>query len=148
MLSIPYSPHALGAVGTEALGHVVDALELIAIGEDDGGDGHVVQTEGAMTALTIEMHMLVVVIVVTMVAVAEFIAHAVAAILDDVHQMVLAEEGERTEDARLVDGQNLVFQFAERQRTLGIGQRLHHHDAVGGGFDAVLGEQGFTCLMV
>ena len=47
-----------GTVGTDALDHIVDALELIAIGEDDGGDGGVAQAEGAMTALAIEVHIL------------------------------------------------------------------------------------------
>ena len=66
-----------------------------------------------MAALAIEVHMLVVVAVVTVVTMTKLIAHAVATVLDDVHQVVLAEKGERTKDARLIDGQNLVFQFAE-----------------------------------
>ena len=107
------SVQILCTVGTDALDHIVDALKPIAIGEDDGGDGGVAQAEGAMAALAIEVHMLVVVAVVTVVTMTKLIAHAVATVLDDVHQVVLAEKGERTKDARLIDGQDLVFQFAE-----------------------------------
>ena len=105
------SVQILCTVGTDALDHIVDALKPIAIGEDDGGDGGVAQAEGAMTALAIEVHMLVVVAVVTVVTMTELIAHAVAAILDDVYQVVLTKNSKCTEDTRLVNGQDLVFQL-------------------------------------
>ena len=93
------------------------------------------------------MYVLVIIVVMSIVTMTKLIANTVATILNNMYQMVLTEEGKRTKNARLVDGQNLVFQFAERHRPLGIGQCFDHHDAVGGGFDAVLGEQGFTILL-
>ena len=48
-------------------------------------------------------------IVVVIMAMAEFIAHTLAATLDDMYQMMLLKQGEGTEDVRLVDTQNLIF---------------------------------------
>ena len=64
-----------------------------------------------MTALTVEMYVLVVVLMMAIVTMAQFVAHTVATVFQDVYQMMLTEEGERTEDARLVDRQNLILQF-------------------------------------
>ena len=95
----------------KALGHVVDAGQLVAGRKRDGRDGSVGQTERAVAALAVEVDVLVVVIGVAVVAVAQLVAHAVATILDDMHQMVFAEQRQRTEDARLVNRQDLVLQF-------------------------------------
>ena len=59
------------------------------------------------------MYVLVVIMFVAILAVAEFVAYTIATVLDDMHQMVLAEKGESTEDARLVDRQNLILQFRQ-----------------------------------
>ena len=64
-----------------------------------------------MATLAVEVDVLVVVLMVAIVAIAQFIAYAVATVFQDVYQMMLTEEGECTEDARLVDRQNLVLQF-------------------------------------
>ena len=64
-----------------------------------------------MTALTVEMYVLVVVLMMAIVTMAQFVAHTVATVFQNMHQVVLAEERERTEDARLVDRQNLILQF-------------------------------------
>lgn len=90
-----------------------------------------------MTALTIEMDMLVVVVVMTVVTVAQLVAHAVASVLKDMYQMVFAKEGQCTEDARLVDRKQLSLKFSERQGSAGLSQRLHHEYAVGGGLNVV-----------
>ena len=76
-----------------------------------GWDRGVVQAEGAVAAFAVEVYVLVIVLGVAVVAVAQFVAHAVAAVLDDVYQMVLAEQRQCAEDARLVDRQDFVFQF-------------------------------------
>lgn len=86
-----------------------DALEKI-IGRGDGEtvgginlwQWGVGQTESAPTALTVEMHVQVVIIVV-IVAMAEFVAYAIAAILDDVYQMMFTKKSQCTEYARLVN---------------------------------------------
>lgn len=100
-----------------------------------------------MATFAIEMDMLVIIIVVPMVALAELITHAVAAVLNDMYQMVLPKKCERTKDARFVDGHDARLQFAERHRPACSGQCFGHSDAVGSGFDAMLCEQLFTLLL-
>ena len=78
-------------------------MQLVARRQDDRGDGHIGQAEGAVAALAVEVYVLVVVLGMAVVAVSEFVAHAVAAVLDDVHQVVFAEQRQRAEHARLVD---------------------------------------------
>ena len=99
------------AFRTQTFYHIVDACQTVALGQRDGGDGGVVQTEGAVAALAVEVYVLVVVLGVAVVAVAQLVAHAVAAVLDDVYQMVLAEQRQHPEYARLVYRQDLVFQL-------------------------------------
>ena len=55
---------------TESLGHVVNAVQPIPLGKQDGGDGHLVDTESAVAAFAVEVHVLVVVVLMTVVAVA------------------------------------------------------------------------------
>ena len=88
---------------TKALGHVVDAGQGIARRQLNGGDGHVGETEGAMAALAVEVNVLVVILDVAVVAVAQLVAHAVAAVLNDMHKVVFAKQRQGTEHARLVD---------------------------------------------
>jgi hypothetical protein len=64
-----------------------------------------------VTTLTVKVDVLVVVVLMAVLAEAEFVAHTVAAVLDDMDQMVLAEERQGTEHPRLVNRQNLVFQL-------------------------------------
>ena len=68
--------------------------------------------------------MLVIVMIVA-VTMAELIFCTIAAALDGVYEVVLAEEDKCPEDVRLVDGHNPSLQ-------------LCHDDAVGGGFDTML----------
>ena len=77
---------------TQTFGHVVNAGEQIALGESYRGDGGVLKTECAMTLFAIEVNVLIVVDIVTIVTVAEFETHTIAAILNDVNQMMLTEE--------------------------------------------------------
>jgi hypothetical protein len=60
-----------------------------------------VKAEGFVAVLAIEMNMYVLVKVVTMTA-TELITHTVAAVLNDVNQVVLTKKGECSEYARLV----------------------------------------------
>ena len=123
-------------MGTDALDDIVDGGHQEAVRDIDLGHGDVRQAEGAVTLLAEEVNMQVIILVVAM-AVAEFIAHAVTAILYDMHQMMLTEESERTKDARLVDGQYLILQFGERQRPSSLRQRPDNDNPVGCRFDAV-----------
>ena len=123
-------------MGTDALDDIVDGGHQEAVRDIDLGHGDVRQAEGAVTLLAEEVNMQVIILVVAM-AVAEFIAHAVTAILYDMHQMMLTEESERTKDARLVDGEYCVFQFRQRQRSSGLCQRPGNDNPVSRRFDAV-----------
>ena len=92
-----------------------------------------------MAVFAVEVRVLVVVVMVV-VAVAEFIAQAVA-ILNGVHQVLLAEERQRPEDVRLVYGPDEPLQFGKRQWSHGRSQGFRYDNAVGCGLDAVQGEK-------
>ena len=91
---------------------------------------------------------MLVVIVLMVVTVAQFIAHPLAAALDDMHEMMLTEECQRPEDVRLVDTQDPVFQFPESDGMQGFHQFFQHHDAVSRRLDAVLLQQLCTLAFV
>lgn len=101
------------AFRTDALDDVVHGGHLIAVGQGDEGHFGIVEAESAMALLAIEVWVLVVVDVVV-VAAAQFVAHAVASVFDDMHQVLLAEGSERAEHVRLVDAQYFVFELGER----------------------------------
>ena len=103
----------------------------------------IVETERLLTSLTEEVRMLVVVVLVV-VAVAELIAHTLAAALDDMHEVMLAEEGQGTEDVRLVDGQDLIFQLRQGDGMQGLHQFLEYHNTVCRRLDTVFLQQ--LCL--
>lgn len=71
-----------------------------------------------------------VVVMVVIIAVAEFIAQAIA-VLDDMHEVLLSEEREGTEDVRLVDGADGMFKFDERHGSHGRGESLDDDNAIG-----------------
>ena len=71
-----------------------------------------------------------VVVMVVIIAVAEFIAQAIA-VLDDMHEVFLSEEREGTEDVRLVDGADGMFKFDERHGSHGRGESLDDDNAIG-----------------
>ena len=56
---------------TEALGHIVDARQLVALGQFDAGYGDVVDAERAVAGFAVEVYVLVVVVLVAVVAEAE-----------------------------------------------------------------------------
>ena len=64
-----------------------------------------------MAALAVEMYVLVVIVIMAVVTETELIAYTVATVLDDMHQMMLTEERQGPEHPRLVNRQNLIFQF-------------------------------------
>ena len=135
------------AFRAQPFSHIVDAGKAIAWRKCYSRNGYVRKTKRAMTLLTIEMYMLIVVGIMPIMTMAKFITHAIATILKDVDQPMLSEECEGSENAGLVDGQDFVFQFCERHGTLGIGQRFDYNDAVGSGFDTMLREQLLTFVL-
>ena len=130
-------PAALfGALGADALGHVVYGLNLETVRIFYSRDGQFLKTERAVTYLTVEMH--VAVIVHIAVCVAEFIAYALTAVINLVQQVVLLEEGEGAEYARLVNGVNGVLKFGHGDGAVAVGQRLKHQQPVSCWFYSVL----------
>ena len=79
-------------VWTQAFGHIVDALQEIALGQADGRDGRISDAEGALAPFAVKVYVLVVFGLMTFVAETQFVAHAVAAVLNDMHKMVFAEQ--------------------------------------------------------
>ena len=71
-----------------------------------------VEAVSALTNFAEEVRVLVVVVLLA-VTMAEFIFRAVAAALNRMHQMMFPEQGESTEDIRLIDGSNPPFQFCQ-----------------------------------
>lgn len=72
------------AIGTDAFDDEADRGGLVTLGQMDIGQGHLFKAEGAMTLLTMEMCVLVVVCRVV-VALAEFITDAFAASFYDMY---------------------------------------------------------------
>lgn len=81
----------LVAVGTDAVDDIVGGGRPIAFGQVDRRESQVGEAEGAVALFTIEMYMGVVTLLVTGAA-AELIAHATLFTIDDVDDMMIAEE--------------------------------------------------------
>ena len=106
-----------------------------------------VQAVGALTLFAVEVYVQVVVHILV-VAVAQLIAHALAAPFYHMHQVLLPEECQRAEDVRLVDGLYLRLQLGECRRAQAPCQLPHHHDAVGRRLNAVRLQQLCTVCFV
>ena len=129
-------PSVIFAFWAHAFEDEVGALHLVAFGELHFGDGQVFEADGFAAMLAMEMHMHVVVDAVV-VAVAKLVAHAVA-VFEGVDEMVLLEEREGAEDARLVDAADAVFQLAHREGLMLGCQCLGHDESVGRRPDVVV----------
>ena len=86
-------------------------MELVALRKMNSRNGNFGYAEGALASFAEEVYMLIIVVLMAIVAVAQLVAHAVAPVLKDVYQVVLTEECECAEDARLVDGKDFVLQL-------------------------------------
>ena len=124
------------AFRARALDDEGDGAGREAAGQVEARDGDVVQAEGTLARLAVEVDVAVVVV-----ALAFLLAHLVvdypSAVLEGVYNVVGQEEGEGAEDARLVHRHHLPFQRAEAQGRAGAGEGLQYEDAVGGGADAL-----------
>lgn len=111
-------------------------LHFVAFWKMHFGDGKVFETEGGTAVFAVEMYVHVVVDGMV-VAVAEFVARAFT-VFQNMDKVLLFEKRQRSEDTRLVDAANVVFELAHREGTAFLSQGLSHDDAVGRGADAVL----------
>ena len=118
----PLSAALFGAFGADALGHIVYGLNLETVRIFYLRDGQFLKAECAVAHLAVKVH--VAVIIHIAVCVAEFIAYALAAVINLVQQVMLLEEGEGTEYSRLVNGVNGVLKFGHGDGTVAVGQRL------------------------
>ena len=80
-------------------------------------------------------------VVVMGVAVTNFVTDAARAVLYHMHKMMVGKKFQRAEYHRLVDAQESVFEFDERQRFFGLQHRPCHEDAVCCGADFGGGEE-------
>ena len=99
-----------------------------------------VEAESAAATLAMEMRVCVVVDT-DMAAVAQFVTDTSTPVVDNMDDMVLAEEREGTEDTRLVEREDALLQFAKRQWPLRSRQSFDHNETIGGGFHAMSCEE-------
>lgn len=86
----------------KSLHHVVDSHLLIPGRQVNLRNRCIAEAEGALATLTIEVDVHVI-ILLTVMAEAQLIAHHIIAILQLVYQMVLLEQRQRAEDIRFVN---------------------------------------------
>ena len=139
--------NVLLTIWAPAFDDVVGGGHFISIGQINKGDFYVIQTKGLMTMLTKEMHVNVIIVFMAE-TMAQFIAHTISSVLDDMDEMMLLEEVKSTEDARLVNGQNLCFQLTQRHRTVASQQGINHDNAIGCGFDAMRLHQFYRIVLI
>ena len=132
----PLSAVFLGALGADALDHVVDGFCLESVGQCDCGNGNLLKAEGAVADFAVEMYVAVVIDIT--VCVAEFVSDPFAAVIDLMQQMVLLEQGQGAEYAGLVTGVNGVLKLGHSDGTVALGQRFKHQQPVGSGLYPVL----------
>ena len=125
-----------GALGADALDHVVYGLGLETVGQCDCGDGDFLKAEGLVADFAVEMD--VAVVIDLAVCVAEFVSDPFATVVYLVQQMVVAEQGQGAEYAGLVNGVNGVLELGHSDGTMAVSQRLEYQQAVRCGLDAVL----------
>ena len=125
-----------GAFRADALGHIVYAIHEETVRESHLRDGQILKAESAVAYFAVEMH--VSVIIGLTFGVTEFIADALATVINPVEQMVLIEKSQSTENSGLVNRVNTLLQLRHGDWALTPGQRLEHQHPVGRRFYPVL----------
>ena len=128
---------AFFALWTQPFEDEVGTLHFVAFGQRHVRDGKFFEAEGLPATLAVEVDVHVVVFLMVA-AVAKLVAHAIAAVFEDMDKVLLPKQGEGTENARLVEGGQRFGQLEKRQRPCGLGQATRHKNAVGRRPDAVL----------
>ena len=104
-------------------------FRLEAFRQFDGRDGMVFEADDGTTMQTMEMNMHVVVFLVVETA-TKFKA-GVFCVFQDMHEMVILEERQRTGNARLVDTAYPILKLAHGEGLVGVRQGFGHKDTVG-----------------
>lgn len=110
--------------------HIVGCGGAVAVGQRHGRHRHIVYAERAAALLAVEVDVDIAVGVVV-VAHAQFVAHAVTSVVYDMQQPVLAERGQCTEYARLVNSDHAAVQFGQRHRASCCNKSLDYQNTVG-----------------
>ena len=103
------------------------------------------QAIGALTFLTIEMSMLIIVLVMIL-AGAQFVTKCTTAIFNGMYEMMLQEDGEGAEDSAPFGSGHLLLQFLQRKRAQAPFQFLVDKKSHGRGFHASL-FQPLLCIL-
>ena len=144
-VAVPSPSLALfGALGADALGHVVYGLNAEAVGVGYIRNWGILQAERTVAHLAVEMY--VTVIIDIAVGMAQLIAHTLAAVINLMEQVMLLEEAQRAEYAGLVNGVNGVLQLGHGDGVITVGQCLEYDKAVRGWLDAMLVEYPYEFL--
>ena len=101
-----------------------------AFGQRDAVDMYILEAEGAMARLAIEVHV-VVVLVASPVAVAQFIVEHSPSVFERVRHVVFKEKREHTEYARLVHLQVHPLHVRQADGMVSPAEHLVYDDAVG-----------------
>ena len=124
-----------GTLGADALGHIVNGLNLESIRIFYIGNRQLLKAECAVTDLAVEMYVTVIINIAG--GVAEFVSDSLTAVINLVQQMVVPEQGKGTEYARFVYGVNLVLQLGHSDGMVAVCQCLKYQKTVGGGLDSM-----------
>ena len=119
-------------------------MNVISLWQIDIWHGDIFHTEGPVTFLTVEMGVEVAVMVILLVAVADFVLYIVAAVLDGVDKMSLLEGCQGSEDVGLVDRVDLRLQFRHGHGAPGLGQTPGYQNPVGSQADTMSAQQFFN----
>ena len=133
-----------GALGADALGHIVYGLNAESVRVGYIRNWGILQAEGTVAYLTMEMD--VAVIIGLTMGMAELVAYALTAVINLMQQVMVLEEAERAEYAGLVNGVNGVLQLGHGDGVMAVGQRLEYDKAVCRGLDAMLIEYPYEFL--
>ena len=117
------------AVGTDTFDQIVDSPRLEAFRHSNRRDGRVFEAEGAVALFAVEMDVDIVVPVFVM-AVAEFVADAVAGVVQHMHEVRFAEGLQSPENVGLVDGLHDRFELGHGHRAARRRQGAGDDDAV------------------
>jgi hypothetical protein len=136
MVMSVYGPALGGAVGADALDHIIDGLAPETVGQLYGRNVNLLEAEGSVARFAVKMHVAVIVHIAG--GVAEFVSDPFAAVINLVQEMILVEKGEGAENTRFVYGVNLVLQLGNCDGPMTVSQRFKHQQTVCSGLDPVL----------
>lgn len=126
----------MSAIRAFSLDDEGNGVGVISFGQFEARDMDVFHAEGAMARFAVEVDVPIVVIAFA-VLLAELIVEHTSSVFEGMHHLMLQEEREHTEYARLVHRPHQSLQIAEALRVLCFCQGLHHQYSIGGRANAL-----------